>query len=234
MSLLGFARRGPLLLFSICCIMILLYNNINLDHYFSKLDIFIRKDKKLIIYDFDKTLTVKPLYGMLKKQYSASTETDQLNKLTKINMIDIFGGNNRIQRLHLHLHLLRQYNVDIAVLSFGWDKVINHALKQMNLSQYFDIIIGRNGLNISQAKNANIDGDGNNIQLSMHKVKSIQNDFKQYNANNILFVDDTWANMQLASEYNVCRILNHQFHDGLNDTDLSMIELYVTGNNRFL
>ena len=61
---------------------------------------------KLIIFDFDKTITSLPLYGILKNNYSLNTEIKQLNKLNDIDMIDIFGGINRINRLNKHLLII--------------------------------------------------------------------------------------------------------------------------------
>lgn len=219
------AQNGFVTLLIICSIAFINHNThylkISYDHEFTE------KGKRIVIYDFDQTLTVKPLYGMLKNEYSAFSETEQLAMISKLKMIDIFGGDERMQRLNSHLKFLKSHNVDIAILSFGWHQVINYALKQMNISQYFDTIIGRNELKISQIITPNINGDGNNNELSMKKVKSIKYDFKKYNANNILFVDDSWMNMKLASRNNVCRVFDHNFQHGLNATDLEIIESYV-------
>ena len=76
------SRDGIVLLLVICCIIIYINRNVkylDIDYH----ERFTEKDRRLIIYDFDKTMSVKPLYGILKNEYSAINEVGQLTMLHK-------------------------------------------------------------------------------------------------------------------------------------------------------
>ena len=94
---------------------------------------------KLVIYDFDQTITSDHLYYKLD-----GGQSDALNKMSDDKLLQIFGGQERKQRLDQHFERISK-NCELAIISFGWVNVIKGALKRMNLHKYFEnsIIIGK-------------------------------------------------------------------------------------------
>merc|ERR1712228_707069 len=106
---------------------------------------------KMIFYDFDQTITVIHLYKELKK-----IKEGKLENMSDERLIEIFGGKERVRRLHGHFEKLKARDISLYVLSFNWSMVIEQALERMDLMQYFDVIIGRDSeeIQIAEGKKA--------------------------------------------------------------------------------
>lgn len=100
---------------------------------------------KLIIYDFDQTITCCHLYRELH-----GGKLNALSKLSDIKLINIYGGQDRIDILNKHFKFLSNHHIEIGIISFGWTNVIKHALKRVKLDIYFKnkVIIGRDSKEI--------------------------------------------------------------------------------------
>ena len=102
---------------------------------------------KLVIYDFDQTITRDHLYYELD-----GGQEDSLNKMSDDKLLKIFGGKERKERLNDHFKRITT-NSEIAIISFGWVNVIKIALERMGLNKYFEnsIIIGKDSEELKTA-----------------------------------------------------------------------------------
>ena len=99
-----------------------------------------RGSVRLVIYDFDQTITTGHLYRELH-----GGRLKSLAKLSDDKLISLFGGKERISYLDDHFKSLCAAQIEIGILSFGWSDVIERALERMELGRYFEgkLIIGR-------------------------------------------------------------------------------------------
>lgn len=100
---------------------------------------------KLILYDFDQTITCLHLYRELH-----GGQLMALSKLSNKSLINIYGGQQRINILNNHFKYLTDNHIEIGIISFGYTSVIRKALQRVNLDSYFQdkIIIGRDSKEI--------------------------------------------------------------------------------------
>lgn len=110
--------------------------------YIDSSDVFI----KLIVYDFDQTITKSHLYHELN-----GGRLHALKKLSNKQLIRIFGGEERINRLDEHFRRVSS-SATIAILSFGYCDVIRKALQRMTLPHFEQCkVIGNDSKALSTA-----------------------------------------------------------------------------------
>jgi len=153
---------------------------------------------KLIIYDFDQTISSKHLYHILQ-----GGQLDELSKLNDNDLIEIFGGTKRIERLNKHFSVLNDNNIEVGIMSFGFCSVIKKALQRMKLYHYFknSTIIGCDS---EELKENNFNKGKTVEQLKLKKnLKKPQ----------VIFVDDDPSNVAKAKAY--CSALLVTPRDGM-------------------
>eukprot|EP01083_Nonionella_stella_P164774 546430_1 len=135
---------------------------------------------RFIVYDFDQTITELHLYRQLH-----GGQLDALCKLSDDELIAIFGGKERIEKLNKHFKFVTDSDVEIGIVSFGWSTVIKKSLDRVQLGIYFEnkVIIGRDSKEI--------------IIMNRKKGKIIHNlmQQRQLNYDQVLFVDDALSNI---------------------------------------
>jgi len=146
---------------------------------------------KLVIYDFDQTITKDHLYYELD-----GGQEDSLNKMTDDKLLSVFGGNERKERLTQHFERIST-SCELAIISFGWVGVIKLALKRMNLDKYFEnsIIIGKDSEELKTA------GSKAKCIYRMKKDKKLKSD-------QVVFIDDDNQNIQKAMSYSQTVLIN--------------------------
>ena len=96
----------------------------------------------LVVYDFDQTISCEHLYHVLSDAPNGHEPRGQLNALKEMDVsevIEIFGGEERIKRLCLHFDRIEMCGkTQIGIVSFGYVDVIKHALEMVKLSKYFE------------------------------------------------------------------------------------------------
>jgi len=137
---------------------------------------------KLVVYDFDQTLSSVHLYHELQGKRAA-----QLAKISDERLLEIFGGAKRLARLTEHLQRV-SVKSELAIVSFGWVDVIKAALERMKLSNYFEhsVIIGNDSDELSEAK-----GNKATVIKRMRKERKLK-------SSQVIFVDDDMANISKA------------------------------------
>jgi len=167
---------------------------------------------KLILYDFDQTITCLHLYRELH-----GGQLNALSKLSNKSLINIYGGQERINILNNHFKYLTDNNIEIGIVSFGYTNVIQKALQRVNLDSYFKnkIIIGRDSKEI--------------IYFNKNKGKVINTLMEKRNlkCDQVLFVDDALSNCQQSQSY--CRTLHISARNGITMDDIKYIQqsIYV-------
>lgn len=152
-----------------------------------------------IIFDFDNTLT----------QYNVSVKIDSLkgneNVFTNIVCTNDFRS---------WLQVMKNKNIKIYIMSFGYNTVIKHFLKISNLYQYFDDIYTPSSFGMKDGYSYSKTCDGKNkfIQLICNNTQS----------DNILLVDDDRTNIAYAlkSGYKAVKV---DPRTGLTESDFAYI-----------
>eukprot|EP01083_Nonionella_stella_P081651 225038_1 len=139
---------------------------------------------KLVIYDFDQTITCEHLYYELD-----GGQEDELKRMSDDKLLKVFGGSKRIQRLTQHFERI-SLNCELAIISFGWVQVITNALQRMELLKYFSnsVIIGKDSEELKTA------GSKAKCIYRMKKKRNLKSD-------QVVFVDDDNGNIQKAMSY---------------------------------
>eukprot|EP01084_Bolivina_argentea_P305075 526989_1 len=167
-------------------------------------------DIKLIIYDFDQTITNEHLYHKLN-----GGQEDELNKLSDEQLLEIFGGKERVQRLKQHFERIHTTSCELLILSFNYKSVIQNALQRMGLLPFFDpntSIVGRGSELLTNTAN----------QLKSECISKLKSN-KQLNNRQILFIDDDNTNIEQCKSLCVSILINEQ--NGMSDTHMRDIEL---------
>eukprot|EP01084_Bolivina_argentea_P151917 265101_1 len=164
---------------------------------------------KLVIYDFDQTITCDHLYYELD-----GGQEDELKKMSDDKLLDVFGGKDRQQRLIQHFERIESTNCELIIISFGWVKVIQNALKRMQLYKYFNKPSSIIGKDSELLKNCN----GSKAQC-ISKLKSN----RKLRSTQILFIDDDNANIQRATRY--CDSICIKQRKGMTNNHMKDIEI---------
>lgn len=150
--------------------------------------IFMLKTKpflKLVVFDFDKTLTTRHLYHIIHNYIK------DVGYLSQRELIDIFGGQKRIDALNNMLLNLKENGSELYIMSFGVVSYMKKALHRVGISpDIFTHIYGQDTFGGIYNKSEKI------LQLKREKKIS---------GNNILFVDDDKQNIDQAVK--VCKTI---------------------------
>eukprot|EP00484_Ammonia_sp_Unknown_P016131 CAMPEP_0197056504 /NCGR_PEP_ID=MMETSP1384-20130603/85688_1 /TAXON_ID=29189 /ORGANISM="Ammonia sp." /LENGTH=201 /DNA_ID=CAMNT_0042490525 /DNA_START=30 /DNA_END=635 /DNA_ORIENTATION=+ len=144
---------------------------------------------KLVIYDFDQTITCVHLYYELSQ--GDGEQLDELKKMDDKRLTDIFGGKDRVQALRKHFDALKANKIDLGIISYGYGDVIKQALVRMSLyDKYFEgaPIYGNDSDELEEV-------NGSKAQCI---VKQFQQQAPHYKPNEIIFVDDDGYNINEA------------------------------------
>eukprot|EP00485_Elphidium_margaritaceum_P000791 CAMPEP_0202689844 /NCGR_PEP_ID=MMETSP1385-20130828/5033_1 /ASSEMBLY_ACC=CAM_ASM_000861 /TAXON_ID=933848 /ORGANISM="Elphidium margaritaceum" /LENGTH=311 /DNA_ID=CAMNT_0049345047 /DNA_START=44 /DNA_END=979 /DNA_ORIENTATION=+ len=146
---------------------------------------------KLCVYDFDQTITCDHLFYELE-----GGRQDALHKMSEDDLLKVFGGNARKERLQKHFERVSQ-NCELAIISFGWSDVIKLALQRMDLHSYFDhtLIYGKDSEELKTA------GSKAKCIYAMKKHRKLKSD-------QILFIDDDNSNLSKATIYSVTILIS--------------------------
>ena len=174
----------------------------------------------LIAYDFDKTITSKHLYFALTSlgASDADEQLEEVGNMEQDDLIHIFGGMHRVQRLQTHFKLLSSTNTYIAIISFGFENVIKKALQRLDMLQYFNerLIIGNDTKILEDVYN--------NKALCLQRI--IKENVTE-NKNRMLFVDDDINNISSVKDMNIAGTLWISERNGISDQQMKMIERRV-------
>eukprot|EP01084_Bolivina_argentea_P151916 265100_1 len=164
---------------------------------------------KLVIYDFDQTITCDHLYYELD-----GGQEDELKKMSDDKLLDVFGGKDRQQRLIQHFERIESTECELIIISYGWVKVMQNALKRMQLYKYFNKPSSIIGKDSELLKNCN----GSKAQC-ISKLKSN----RKLRSTQILFIDDDNANIQRATRY--CDSICIKQRKGMTNNHMKDIEI---------
>ena len=128
---------------------------------------------KLVIYEFESIIT----YSNLNERIHGNLE--KLRDFRATEIIRIFGGDSRVQRLKGHFDTILKKNVKIIILSFTSSDIIFRVLNRLNLDHYFNIIIGSDTSSALSATQSKIDD-----------VIKLKHDNQIFNKKEVLFIDN--------------------------------------------
>ena len=180
---------------------------------------------KLVVYDFDQTITTFHLYHELSED-DGEGQVDALAKRQEEDkdfLINIFGGKDRLEAIDKHFKILTDNNIELAIISYGYVQVIKNALAAPSIKLYKKYfknskIIGNDSIELQE------------YPVNGNKAKCIQRQFQQYSSKEIIFVDDDKYNIQDASENKrdgkdaVCYTVLIEPRQGMNNTHMQTIE----------
>lgn len=150
-----------------------------------------------VIFDFDNTLTT----------FNVSVKKDMLTGNENV-FTNVVTSNNFKQ----FLQILRNKNIKIYILSYGYHHIIVNYLKKFNLYHYFDDIYTPSSYGLKDGYSYSEQANGKNLFIE-RITRNIKN-------NNILLIDDDRINIAWATEvgYNVVKI-DPRF--GITDNDFN-------------
>ena len=146
---------------------------------------------KLLIYDFDETITYHNLWRQIDGDFN------KLNQMPKIHVTGtIFGGLDRTHRLHTHFQriLSSKENIHLAIVSNNSKTCIIRAIHLAGLAMYFnydDILLSY---------------DGNKLPF----IKQLANKYNCDLSTEVLFIDNDSKNIDDCKDY--CQTF-HVFSD---------------------
>eukprot|EP01083_Nonionella_stella_P303036 1047307_1 len=185
---------------------------------------------KLIIYDFDRTLTCSDLlYDAHSSKHNSAEK--MVNQMEGRELIEVFGGRARCKRLNEHLLIVTSQGVEVAIVSVASVSVITAALKRMNLFDAFfanSIIIGGDSIELEQF-NGN---KGKYIKETLVKSSGVDDSDTRWDGKDILFVDDDPAAIEEINEENVCQSILIEERRGLTDEHMTRIENMIKKGSR--
>jgi len=165
---------------------------------------------RLVIYDFDQTITTKHLYRELH-----GGRLKSLAKLSDDKLVSLYGGQQRITLLNDHFNTLCAAQIEVGIVSFGWSEVIARALERVHLGQYFkeNVIIGRDSKEL--------------VRFNKHKGKVIELLMKRRKLeyDQVLFVEDSLSN--IAQSESICRTLHIEDRCGMTKEHMLQIESQI-------
>lgn len=172
---------------------------------------------KLVVYDFDQTISVEHLFYKLKQLGGGGfgkTQEEALSEISDEELLHIFGGADRVKELHQHFSTLEKHQIEIAIISFGKTGVIKTALERMNLfHQHFakSVIIGSNSEELLDAGRC--------------KAKCIMDVFRsRLTSEQIIFVDDDPRNIERARADRVCHTVLVVPQEGMDQKHMKQIQ----------
>ena len=97
----------------------------------------------LVVLDFDCTISAIHMHAALREEAGKAA----LKKDPAAFYLEVFGGTERLEKLREFLMGLRGAGATVYVLSNGFESEIDPALDDMDLHDYFERIIGCDGIN---------------------------------------------------------------------------------------
>jgi FMN phosphatase YigB (HAD superfamily) len=180
---------------------------------------------KLAIFDFDNTLTERPLHQILDYKY---LKIDEFSQEDLISII--YAGEERLSRMRSFLQTLKEADVELIIVSHGYTHTIREALRRVGLLDQFKSIFG---------------GDSTCLKdVDLEKVRLVRRlrDARKLSVDQVIFCDDdkkniespvTLGNGEVVTASQVCRTLGPQegLHHGLTDGHMKSL-LAMVGKNQ--
>ena len=152
--------------------------------------------KKIIVFDFDGTLTrfnVPTELFKIKRALNLDVIDESLKYLIKNNGISNIFSEFVVDSSFLKLiQDMKSKNIRIMIMSYGYKDIIKKLLKAKGYSNLFELIITPADFNLKEGYDQTKNLDGKNIMLNrVRKVYGVNRD-------NILLVDDSYENIKRA------------------------------------
>lgn len=183
---------------------------------------------KLVVYDFDQTITASHLYYELSQSAisdDSNGQTDALSQMKDKELLSIFGGQDRLEAVDKHFKKLKDNDIELAIISYGYVQVIKDALTRMNLfEKYFkdSRIIGNDSIELQE--------NGVNGNKSECIKRQFQENNQKLKPKQIIFVDDDKYNILEAEgdkeqgKDPICQTLEISPRQGMNNDHMAVIE----------
>lgn len=141
---------------------------------------------RIHIYDFDNTLTSKPL--KINELYHYKNKPYTIRELYMNGMLyDIFGSKERVENLKKHLSHLKDKGIKLYVVSFNRAEYIRKALEYMGLLKFFDCIYGTDNTDMAIT--------GNKTRIIRETMDRLSIPYYQG-----IFVDNNSVNLKLVND----------------------------------
>jgi len=179
---------------------------------------------KVIIYDFDQTISREHVYHNLRKVGKAekACTTVQLENIERSQWIAWYGGEERLDRIREHLDELKGRGAILYIASFGWHSEVSFALRLFSLDKFFTAVVGVDTCN---RKAKPFPGWG------YYKYKQIQvwTQAQDLSPHHVLFVDDDRGNIDDARKSGACHTLTISKRKGMTGEQMQQIASWQAG-----
>lgn len=197
---------------------------------------------KLVVYDFDKTISEAHVYSELREACGRGVcSKHDLNAISIVSWANFFGGSERIADLKKHFDVLKKRGVHIYIASFGYQAEIEMALQKVGLAEYVEritgvdscdgcpAVFGSGGQNADKTPSCKASWNGG---WGYHKWQQIMiwaSDLGLENSK-VLFVDDSDPNTRAAVDTEAAHGMSVKLGKGLKRSGLKFIENAITGS----
>jgi phosphoglycolate phosphatase-like HAD superfamily hydrolase len=172
---------------------------------------------KLAIFDFDNTLTERPLHQILDYKY---LKIDEFSQEDLISII--YGGEERLSRMRSFLQTLKEADVELIIVSHGYTHTIREALRRVGILDNFKFIFG---------------GDSADLEaVDSEKVRLVRRlrDARKLSVNQVIFCDHDkqtiecpirLGNGEVVTASQICRTLGPQqgLQHGLTEAHMNVL-----------
>jgi hypothetical protein len=210
-----------------------------------------RSSLKLVVFDFDCTLTTFHVFaslagcainqGNLKLEVQPPYARSERGQMTRLHALDAdatwgpggfaikaFGGPSRLAQLHRLFTELHSHNVECVISSYGMEGSIRQCLKQVNLSQYFSDVVANTGSSMGSTEydfSLMYSADMPRSQRSQpfNKIEHLRTAMvdKQLNAYQVAFIDDDSSTV--GSVQSICRTIHVASGIGIQDREVQLL-----------
>jgi hypothetical protein len=170
---------------------------------------------KLVVYDFDQTITRLHLYHCL-----GGGGVAELDKMSEDRLTEVFGGVERIMRLETHFKRVSK-KAKMAIVSYGFVPVIKKALERVDLGEAWEgcQVIGSDSDELTKVSGAK------------HELIAQWRDADDaLDAKTVLFVDDDPFNIRQAIRTDASLCVEISPRTGMTEEHMETIEKLVGGH----
>mmetsp|Transcript_24792 Transcript_24792/g.45471 ORF Transcript_24792/g.45471 Transcript_24792/m.45471 type:complete len:220 (-) Transcript_24792:110-769(-) len=169
--------------------------------------------RKAYFFDFDSTLSVCT-FLQARGCYAVADKTELFAKMSKDEIIQNFGGQERIRLLDELLTYLGSRGISLFVISIGFIKAIRPHLEAVGLAHHFKVMYGQDSPELQEVKFTK--------GLLINKIMKAYG----WEYGECLFIDDSKDHIEKCNTMHVCETF-HVKQSGLTEVDLAKLREFA-------
>mmetsp|Transcript_20077 Transcript_20077/g.46160 ORF Transcript_20077/g.46160 Transcript_20077/m.46160 type:complete len:222 (+) Transcript_20077:35-700(+) len=165
--------------------------------------------RKAYFFDFDSTLSVCT-FLQARGTYAVADKTELFAQMSTAEIIQNFGGQERIRQLDELLTYLGSRDITLFIISIGFIKAIRPHLEAIGLAHHFQTMWGQDSPELQEVKFTK--------GLLIEKIMKVHG----WARDDCVFIDDSKDHIDKCNKLNVCETF-HVKQSGLTEADLARL-----------